>query len=61
MTSLDISAMTFPSTLTTYTGIFTGCGTSSCVVYVKDTTERSWVITNKNTNWSDSNIIVGSN
>ena len=60
MTSLDISAMTFPSTLTSYSNIFNNCGKNTCIVYVKSTTEKSWVTTNKNTNWSDSNIRVGS-
>ena len=59
MTSLDISAMTFPSTLTSYANIFSGCGLSNCQIYVKSATEKAWVENNKNTLWSNSNIIVG--
>ena len=59
MTELDISAMTFPNTLTNYSQIFNYCGLTNCQVYVKSATEKTWVETNKNSNWSNDNIIVG--
>ena len=59
MVNLDISAITFPSTLTSYSVIFSSCGRPSCKVYVKSATEKTWVEVNKNSYWSNSNIIVG--
>ena len=62
MNSLDISAMTFNHLTSSdqYTDIFKYCGVSACSVLVKDATAQTFVRTNKNTNWSDSNITIKS-
>ena len=54
---LDIRTMTFTA-VTSSTNIFKDCGAIGTKVYVKDNTARTWVINHKNSNWSDSNIIV---
>lgn len=58
--TLDISAMSFTSNLTSYYQIFVQCGEVTTKVYVKDSAAKTWVTNNKNANWSNSNIIIGS-